>query len=58
MKTRASSEPAVPHKTVAIVKPITVPTKRFRQPSRAASQPVIGVAMAVATKLKVTVQAI
>ena len=54
----ASKEFAMPQSAVAMVNPITVPTSRLRQPSRAASQPVIGVAIAVATKLKVMVQAI
>ena len=55
--TRVSSDSAGPHSKVATVKPMTdqsVP----RRPKRAASKPVIGVAIAVARMLKVVVQAI
>src|SRR5205823_14622515 len=49
---------ASPHKSNHIVKPPTALNMTPRQPSRLASQPVVGVAMAVATRLSVTTQAI
>jgi hypothetical protein len=49
---------ASPHKSEHIVKPPTALNMTPRQPSRLASQPVVGVAMAVATRLSVTTQAI
>ena len=50
----ASSESTRPHSIEATVKPVTEQAIRVRQPSVAASQPVSGVAMAVATRLKVS----
>ena len=40
------------------MKPVTEKNSRLRQPSRLASQPVMGVATAVATRFEVTTQAI
>jgi hypothetical protein len=54
----SGSEVASPHRSVLTVKPQTAPTSRRLRPSRAASQPVGGVAIAVATMLKVSTQAI
>ncbi len=54
----SGSEEARPHKSVLTVKPITAPTSRRLRPRRAASQPVGGVAIAVATMLKVRTHAI
>ena len=53
-----SSESTRPHSTEVSVKPVTEQAIRVRQPSLAASQPVSGVAMAVATRLKVRTQEI
>ncbi len=50
--------PAKPHSSEVMVKPSTVKNIRLRQPSRLASQPVIGVATAVATRLSVITQEI
>ena len=50
--------PAIPHRIEDAVKPSTVENIRVRQPRRAASQPVIGVATAVATRLSVMTQEI
>ena len=55
---RASSESTSPHSIEATVKPVTEQAISVRQPSVAASQPVSGVAMAVATRLKVRTQEI
>ena len=54
----ASRLPAMPHSREVTVKPITVKNIRLRQPSRLASQPVIGVATAVATRFSVITQEI
>lgn len=54
----ASSKSTRPHSIDAAVKPVTDRPIRPRQPSRAASQPVAGVAIAVATRLKVSTQEI
>jgi hypothetical protein len=54
----SGNEVASPHSTVLIVNPSTAPTSRRLRPRRAASQPVGGVAIAVATMLKVSTQAI
>ncbi len=54
----SGKEPARPHMTVLAVKPATAPSSRRLRPSRPASQPVGGVAIAVATMLKVRTQAI
>src|SRR5215467_13516521 len=56
--TSASRLLAMPHRKEAVVKPSTVKNMVLRQPSRLASQPVMGVAMAVATRFSVTTQAI
>jgi hypothetical protein len=53
-----SSELTRPHSIEVPVKPTTERTIRVRQPSLAASQPVSGVAIAVATRLKVRTQEI
>ena len=53
-----SSELARPHSIEARVKPATETTINVRQPSRAASQLVSGVVIAVATRLKVRTQEI
>ena len=49
---------AIPHRKEETVKPSTVKNIVLRQPSRLASHPVIGVAMAVATRFSVTTQEI
>ena len=49
---------AIPHRKEETVKPSTVKNIRLRQPSRLASQPVIGVATAVATRFSVITQEI
>ncbi len=49
---------ARPHSSEVTVKPSTVKNIRLRQPSRLDSQPVIGVATAVATRLSVITQEI
>ena len=54
----SGKDDASPHSTVLTVNPSTAPTSRRLRPSRAASQPVGGVAIAVATMLKVSTQAI
>ena len=48
----------MPHRNEETVKPSTVKNIMLRQPSRLASQPVIGVATAVATRLSVITQEI
>ena len=55
---RVSRLLARPHRNEATVKPSTVPNMRLRQPKRLDSQPVMGVATAVATRFKVMTQAI
>ena len=55
---RVSSESAEPHRKVVTVKARTDQVMVSRRPKRAASQPVIGVATAVARMLKVMAQAI
>ena len=57
-KTIASSDPAKPHIIVENVNSPVDQTISFQRPNRAASQPVIGMAIAVARILKVTVQEI
>src|SRR6266550_9364403 len=57
-KIRVSRLLATPHNSEVTVKPSTVKNIRLRQPSRLASQPVIGVATAVATRFSVITQAI
>src|SRR5262245_26202214 len=52
-KIKVSRLPARPHSRDDTVKPSTVKNIRLRQPSRLDSQPVIGVATAVATRLSV-----
>ena len=54
----ASSELTRPHSIEVVVNPTADSTISVRQPSRAASQPVSGVAIAVATRLKVSTQEI
>src|SRR5436190_11371121 len=49
---------AIPHRKEETVNPSTVPNIRLRQPSRLDSQPVIGVATAVATRFSVITQEI
>ena len=55
---RVSRLPAKPHSNEVTVKPSTVKNIRLRQPTRLDSQPVIGVATAVATRLSVITQEI
>ena len=55
-KTRLSSDGAKPHISVETMKPATHVHMVLRRPKRATSQPVIGVAMAMARILKVTIQ--
>ena len=55
---RVSSESAEPHRKVVTVKARTDQVMVSRRPKRAASQPVMGVATAVARMLKVIAQAI
>ena len=55
---RVSRLLAKPHSSEVTVKPSTVKNIRLRQPTRLASQPVIGVATAVATRLSVITQEI
>jgi len=54
----SGSEVARPHSTVLTVKPNIAASSRRLRPKRPASQPVGGVAIAVATMLKVSTQAI
>ena len=54
----SGSEVARPHRSVLTVKPSTAPSSRRLRPNRSASHPVGGVAIAVATMLKVSTQAI
>src|SRR5258708_18120733 len=49
---------AIPHRNEQAENPPTPPSMTPRQPRRLASQPVIGVAIAVATRFKVITQAI
>ena len=55
---RVSRLLAKPHSSEVAVKPSTVKNIRLRQPTLLASQPVIGVATAVATRLSVITQEI
>jgi hypothetical protein len=57
-KTKVSKELDRPHMRVAAVNPVMLTIITLRIPKRDASQPDIGVAMAVAKMLKVTTQAI
>ena len=54
----STSEVDMPQSTVLMEKPVIAPSSRRLRPSRAASQPVGGVAIAVATMLKVSTHAI
>ena len=56
--TSASRLPAIPQPSEHTVNPETAANSRLRQPTRCASQPVIGVPTATATRLAVTTQAI